>query len=289
MVMGAGAIGSLFGGYLSNAGNKVTLVGRKKHIQTICKRGLIIRNKAEFTVKPKAVDSINQVSGTFDLILITVKAYDTQQALLEVNELINDDTTILFLQNGLGIEETVSKTVETPLRGITMNGSLLLEPGLIIHTGGGDTIIGELDCNITKRVKMVVDTFSNAGLNTKATKNIRGTVWLKTLINSGINPVGALTGMKNGELIQVPPIRRLIVKTIEEGVKVAEKSAVNLEEDPVTLTMKTAELTKNNKNSMLQDVLNNRRTEIDFINGAISKYGSRSGVLTPINDVLTKQ
>jgi len=286
--MGAGAIGSLFGGYLSNAGNEVILIGRKKHVQVIRRRGLVIRNKAEFVVKPEAVESVDHVRRRFDLILITVKAYDTEQAVLEVQELIKDKIPVLFLQNGLGIEEVVSKIMEKPLRGVTMNSSLLSEPGLIIHTGEGDTVVGEQDGSVTQRVEMVADTFSNAGLNTGVTRNIRGTVWLKTLVNSGINPIGALTGMTNGELIQVPSLKRLMVRTVKEGATVAEKEGVNLEEDPVLLTLKTAELTKNNKNSMLQDVLKKRRTEIDFINGAISKYGSRSAVSTPINDVLTE-
>ena len=285
--MGAGAIGSLFGGYLSKAGNDVLLVGRKKQIQAIRKNGLVIRNKAEFIAKPKVVDSIDQVNGSFDLILLTVKGYDIRQAVLEIRELISDKTTLMFLQNGLGIEEIVSDIVETPLRGVTMNGSLLSKPGLIIHTGKGDTIIGEQNGNITQRVKMLADTMKNAGLNTKITKNIKGIVWMKTLVNSGINPLGALTGMKNGELLQVPSLKRLMVKTVKEGINVAEKNGVNLEEDPVALTIKTAELTKNNKNSMLQDILRNKQTEIDFINGAISKHGRGNRVITPINDALT--
>ena len=287
-MVGAGAVGSLFGGYLSHAGNEVILIGRGEHIQTMRKRGLIIRNKADFVVKPRAEDAIDQVKGPFDLILITVKAYDTRQAVLDIGELIKDKTPVLFLQNGLGTEETVAKIVEKPMRGITMNGAFLPEPGLIIHTGEGETVIGEQDGSVTPRVRAVANTFVNAGLNTGVTKTIRGTVWLKTLVNSGINPIGALTGMRNGELIQVASLKNLMRKTVEEGAKVAEKNGVYLEEDPISLTMKTAELTKNNKNSMLQDLLKKRRTEIDFINGAISEYGGRSGVPTPINIVLTE-
>jgi 2-dehydropantoate 2-reductase len=287
MVLGAGAIGSLFGGYLAKAGNDVVLVGREKHVKAIKSKGLTIRDGIEYVVKVKAVTSVDQVETPLDLILLTVKAYDTRQAILEVNDLMDEKTTLLCLQNGLGTEVIASELIENLLRGVTSNGSLLLEPGTIVHTGRGDTILGEQDGSITQRMNLITDTFTKAGLNTVITENIQGVTWRKTLVNSGINPFGALTKMKNGELIRVPPLKELIIRTVEEGASVAEKIGINLEGDPVALTLQTAERTSNNKNSMLQDILRNKRTEIDFINGAISEHGRRNRVPTPINDVLT--
>lgn len=287
MVMGAGAIGSLFGGYLAKSGNDVVLVGREKHVNAIKKKGLVIRDGVEYVVKVKAVTSADQVETPLDLILLTVKAYDTRQAILEIHELIGDKTTLLCLQNGLGIEEIASDIIKNPLRGVTCNGSMLLKNGSITHTGRGDTIIGKRDGIITQKMKMIADTFTKAGLNTRITENIQGVVWTKTLVNSGINPFGALTRMKNGELVQVPSLKELMVRTVREGINVAEKIGITLEEDPVSLTIKTAEKTANNRNSMLQDIIRNKLTEIDFINGAISEHGRRSRVPTPINDVLT--
>ena len=285
--MGAGAIGSLFGGYLAKAGNDVILVGRDQHVKAIKKNGLIIRDGVEYVVKVKAVTSLDQVGASLDLILLTVKAYDTRQAVLEIHELIGDKTTLLCLQNGLGTDEIASAILKNTLRGVTSNGSLFLKNGFISHTGRGDTIIGKRDGSITQKMKMIAETFTKAGLNTRITKNIQGVVWTKTLVNSGINPFGALTRMKNGELIHVPSLKELIIRTIKEGINVAKKMGITLEEDPVSLTIKTAEKTANNRNSMLQDIMRNKRTEIDFINGAISDHGRRNRVPTPINDVLT--
>lgn len=287
MVLGAGAIGSLFGGFLAKEGNDVVLVGREKHVNAIQKKGLTIRDSVEYVVKVKAVTSVDQVETPLDLILLTVKAYDTRQATLEVNDLMDDKTTLVCLQNGLGTEEIASERIENPLRGVTSNGSLLLRPGVIAHTGRGDTIVGEQEGGVTQRIKMIADTFTRAGLNTRITENIQGVVWSKTLVNSGINPFGALTGMKNGELIRVPILKGLIIRTVEEGVSVAERIGINLEGDPVALTLQTAEKTAENRNSMLRDIMRNKRTEIDFINGAISEHGRRNRVPTPINDVLT--
>jgi len=286
-VLGAGAIGSLFGGFLAKEGNDVVLVGRERHVNAIQQKGLMIRDGVEYVVKVKAVTAVDQVETPLDLILLTVKAYDTRQAILEVNDLMDEKTTLFCLQNGLGTEEIASELIENPLRGVTSNGSLLVKPGVIAHTGRGDTILGEQDGRVTQRMKRIADTFTQAGLNTRITDNIQGVVWMKTLVNSGINPFGALTGMTNGELIREPSLKGLMIRTVEEGVRVAEKMGINLEGDPVDLTLQTAERTANNRNSMLQDILRSKRTEIDFINGAISEQGRRNRVPTPINDVLT--
>jgi 2-dehydropantoate 2-reductase len=286
-VLGAGAIGSLFGGFLAKEGNDVVLVGREKHVNAIQKKGLTIRDGVEYVVKVKAVTSVDQVKTPLDLILLTVKAYDTRQAILEVHDLMDEKTTVLCLQNGLGTEEIASELIENPLRGVTSNGSLLVKSGVVAHTGRGDTILGEQEGSVTQRMKMIADTFTQAGLNTRITENIQGVVWTKTLVNSGINPFGALTGMKNGELIREPSLKGLMIRTVEEGVSVAETMGITLEGDPVDLTLQTAERTANNRNSMLQDILRSKRTEIDFINGAISEHGRRNRVPTPINDVLT--
>jgi len=148
-------------------------------------------------------------------------------------------------------------------------------------------VIGELNGIITERVRNIADTFSKAGLSTRVTDNIDGTVWTKVLINASINPFGALTNMKNGELLIIPEIKELMTEIICEGIKVAQKNDVRLEEDPVSLMIKTAEMTAQNKNSMLQDIEKGKITEIDFINGAISNFGKRKGIPTPLNRLLT--
>jgi 2-dehydropantoate 2-reductase len=93
--------------------------------------------------------------------------------------------------------------------------------------------------------------------------------------------------MTNGELLREPSLKGLMIRTVEEGIRVAETMGITLEGDPVDLTLQTAERTANNRNSMLQDILRRKRTEIDFINGAISEHGRSNRVPTPINDVLT--
>jgi 2-dehydropantoate 2-reductase len=288
--MGAGAIGSLFGGLLAEDGNNVTLIARENHVKAIKQNGLTIEGASgKHVVKVKAVTKPSQLKETFDLILLTVKAYDTRQAVTEAQALMGNTSVLLCLQNGLGMEEIASEIIgrDRVLRGVTINGVLLKEPGLVVHTGKGETTIGELNRKVSERTQKIAEAFSKAGLPTKVTNNIEGTVWTKILINAGVNPFGALTGMKNGELIMFPELKELMVETVIEGTNVAKKIDVKLEGDPVSLMIKTAEMTAQNKNSMLQDVEKGKRTEIDFINGAISNLGKRMGVKTPLNNLLT--
>ncbi len=285
--MGAGAIGSLFGGYLAEAGNDVVLIGRERHVQAIMERGLVLRDESDRVIKVKAVTSPREAEGAFDLVLLTVKAYDTGLAAREASGLIEGGAALLCLQNGLGVEDIASEVVERPMRGVTMNGALFLEAGMVAHSGRGDTVVGELDGSVSPRAEAVAGVFSAAGLKTRVTRNVRGVVWGKTLVNVGINALGALTGLRNGELLRVESLRQLMAGAVGEGVAVAEKAGVRLEGDPVSLTVGAAEATAANRNSMLQDVSAGRRTEIDFLNGAISERGRRLGVPTPVNDVLT--
>jgi 2-dehydropantoate 2-reductase len=178
--------------------------------------------------------------------------------------------------------------VHNVLRGVTGNGALLKEPGIVEHTGKGETIIGEITGEKTRRAQTIAEIFTEANLSARVTDNITGAVWMKILVNAGINPLGALTGLRNGELLTVPELKEAVAETVAEGAKVVKKLGVKLEsDDPVALTFKTIELTAQNKNSMLQDIERRKRTEIEYINGAISKCGREMGLATPLNDLLT--
>jgi 2-dehydropantoate 2-reductase len=290
-VMGAGSIGSLVGGLLAKAGNYVVLIARQPHVQAIERGGLIVEGvSGKHVLEVKAFTVVEHVKEKFDLILLTVKAYDTKEACLQAKSLMKDGTVFLCLQNGLGTEKVASEVVgvHNVLRGVTGNGALLKEPGIVEHTGKGETIIGEITGEKTRRAQTIAEIFTEANLSARVTDNITGAVWMKILVNAGINPLGALTGLRNGELLTVPELKEAVAETVAEGAKVVKKLGVKLEsDDPVALTFKTIELTAQNKNSMLQDIERRKRTEIEYINGAISKCGREMGLATPLNDLLT--
>ena len=289
-VVGSGAMGSLYGGLLADAGEDVTLIDIwKEHVDAINTRGLKISGASgERLVRVKATTNPAEV-GTVDLIMIFVKAYDTKKAAQDALPMVGPETVFLTLQNGLGnveqIEEVAGKG--RVVAGATTHGSTLVGPGEVFHAGKGLTYIGELTGEITERVKRIAETFNRAGIETHISQNIQGIIWKKILINVGINAITAITGLRNGEILLVPEVKEIVRKAVLEAAEVAKAAGITVEmEDPVAEVYKVAELTAKNKSSMLQDVERGRRTEIDAINGAIVRIGKQYGVDTPVNETL---
>ncbi|MGP3667417.1 MAG: ketopantoate reductase family protein [Candidatus Bathyarchaeota archaeon] len=292
LVMGAGSIGSLFAGLLaSNGENDVTIVAREEHVKAIKSYGLKMEGLVEKVVKSiRAETSIQPlIKEAWDLILLTVKAYDVSEASKQVCPLIRKKTMVLCLQNGIGVEDEVLKMIGEAniIRGVTFCGAFLEKPGVVVSTGFGKTFLGGLSRKSHDGVAGVAKNLKDSGFQVEISDNIGSVVWTKTLVNAGINPFGTLTGMRNGELLEYADLKQLIAETVLEGVKVADKLKIRLQEDPVELTFKTAKDTAENFNSMLQDIKRGRKTEIDYINGAISRLGISTGVPTPLNTLLT--
>ncbi len=287
--MGSGAMGSLFGGFLAESGVDLILIDKKSTVNVIRKHGLEITGiSGDHHIKVKATEKPSEV-GLVDLVLIIVKAYDTERAIIDARPLIGENTWVMCLQNGLGNEEIAARIIgkEKIIRGTTTNGAILEKPGKITHTGAGETIIGRCYGPNTSEVDKIARMITESGLATSVAQNIYGVVWEKALVNAGINPFGALTGLRNGALLDIPEIVVSMKELVMEGMNVAYKLGVHILSDPVEKTFEVARETAQNKNSMLQDIEKGKRTEIDFINGAISQYGEKHHVPTPMNNLIT--
>ena len=288
--MGAGAIGSLFGGFLAEAGNDITFIGRKPHIDSINQNGLFIEGiSGEHQIEVEATTDPSTLEAP-DLIILTVKAYSTAEAVEDVKLLFGDHTYILSLQNGLGTEDVASSILgeERVLRGTTSEGALFLEPGKIRHTGHGETFIGSFSPADAPILRRIEQEFQKAGFKTTISKDIKRVVWEKIFVNVAINPFGAITGLRNGDLLMVPEIKDAMKAAVLEGTNVTEKLGLTINRQAsIAKAFEVAEKTALNKNSMLQDIENRKKTEIDFINGALVKYSEKVGVPCPINAVLT--
>ena len=291
-IVGAGAMGSLFGGLLAESGNEVYLLDIwKEHIETINKKGLWIEGlSGNRFIKIKAVTEPKEINGIPDLIIIFVKSYHTKSAAKNISLLVGKDTSILTLQNGLGNFEILSNIFgsEKVIAGTTSYGATMLSPGRVRHAGIGPTDIGELNGKITNRIEKIAQILSQAEIKTKTSDNVLGLVWNKLLINIGINALGVLIRVKNGELVKGKYSLKLQKKLVEEASEVAKKKGIKLiHQDMFKEVALICEKTSGNINSMLQDVLNKRRTEIDFINGAIVREGKKLNLSTPVNQVIT--
>lgn len=290
VIIGPGAMGSLYGGLLTLKGNDVWLVGiNKHHTEQICHSGLILEERGvSQVVRVKATSEIHSV-GKADLVIFFVKTYDTEKAVSDSLVLEKEDTIFLTLQNGLGNEEVICEKIDPKkvILGVTGHGATLLRPGHVRHAGWGKTLIGEIDHQITERALQIAKIFCEAEIETEVSKNIHGEIWGKLLINVGINALTALTGFKNGQLLDYPETVRLMERLVLEAVEVAERKGIRIDENPIEKVRKVAEATRENRSSMGQDFDYRRRTEIDAINGAIVREAQNLGIPVPSNQTVT--
>jgi len=288
VIFGAGAIGSLFGALLSKR-NNVLLIGRKPHVTSIKKNGLRIQGKTRLNVKIEAESSVNNVPFTPDLLILTVKSYDTETAVSQVKNIVSDDTIFLSLQNGLDNIEKISGHIssENIIAGVTTHGAFFSKPGAVKHTGTGMTVLGELSGKKTKRVESIVKFFNEAGIKTEVSKNILKEIWSKVIINSSINPLTSIFRCKNGYLLKNPILERLLEIICEESVKIANAEGNDFSySDMLSKTKEVVKNTSDNYSSMLQSIINGKKTEIDSINGKLIEIGRKHNCDTFINEIL---
>jgi len=289
VVFGAGAIGSLFGGLLSRKNNDVLLIGRKSHVDAIKENRLVIRGKTEMAVKVSADDSVDKVTDSPDLLILTVKSYDTESAVKQVKKIVDKDTVVLSLQNGLDNIDKIKKNVDCKqvIAGVTTHGVFFSKPGVVDHTGVGKTVLGEIDGRETERLDDVVDVFNGAGIETVASKDVMKEIWVKAVVNSSINPLTTLFQCKNGYLLGNPLLEAIVEKICIESTRVANKEGLDLSHrDMCKKTTEVIHDTSENYSSMLQSFKHGKKTEIDSINGRIVEIGKRHGLEPTMNEVL---
>lgn len=316
--IGAGSIGSLFGGYLAGLNSnkysiEVIFFCRQAHARAINQNGLKIQKVQSFKevqgIKAYADESEyysqlrNDTSIEFDFLFLTTKTYDIKNAMHQYKKLIERSRWLIILQNGIGNEEIViencSKSKSEIMRIVTTNGAVLSEPGKVVHTGDGITKIGfpfleEINSKPEEAEKAKIDLMimgdllNSSNLETLIIEDIVKDCWEKAFINIGINAVGALSRAPNGKLLEFDNLKFIMNEAIKEALIIAELKNLKLnDKDYFHLALEVAKKTAENNNSMLQDILNRKATEIDFINGRILKIAEKFGIDVPINRILT--
>jgi 2-dehydropantoate 2-reductase len=173
---------------------------------------------------------------------------------------------------------------ERAMAGITHVGVTRLAEGAVRWTGEGETVFGRPDGAMPVVLRDIREIFIRAKLPVKISKDVTGVLWSKLIVNCGINPLAAVTGLRNGDLLLHEGARRLLKDAVQEAFRVARRKRIKLlYDDPVARVESVCEATADNISSMLADVLAGRRTEIDHVNGAIMRYGESLGVKTPVN------
>jgi 2-dehydropantoate 2-reductase len=289
VILGSGAMGSLFAARLS-AHNNVTLVGNwKEQLRSIADSGLLLADTSgEQTTFNFAAKEYDLADGTHQLALILVKGWQTKHAAMTARRLLSPDGLALTLQNGLGHYETLVEFVGEfhSAMGVTSEGAMIVEPGFTQHTGHGITSLGATEFTKERLLKAAV-LFQEAGFATQLLEDLDGLVWGKLVVNSGINPLTALLQVRNGFLVENEIARNLMCLAAEETAAVAESQGIQLPYKSASdRIVEVAKSTASNRSSMAQDIARSAPTEIDSINGKIVQIAKIHNVQVPINQAL---
>jgi 2-dehydropantoate 2-reductase len=290
VIVGPGAMGCLLAVFLSKSKQELWLLDKNKERTSLIQQsGISIegisgswQTQVKTTAQPQEI-------GEADLIIICVKSYDTKKAILEAKAIVGKNTKVLTLQNGIGNIEIIAEVVgsEKVIGGVTNLGATLLDVGKVRHAGRGETVIGRIDGKLSIELRTIREIFNKVGLETRISRDIKGLLWSKLIINVGINALTAITGLNNGRLIEFEGTRKILRDAVTEAIRVAKRKRIKLiYDDPLAKVEAVCEATATNVSSMLQDVLRKRRTEIDFINGVIVRQGQELDIPTPVNSLL---
>jgi len=280
-ILGAGAIGSAYGAILSRS-NDVVLIGRPAHMEAIKLNGLRMEGDDAGVYDVLAATKLEEIPERM-LLVVSTKAYDVAEALASVKHIVRNDTVILLLQNGLGVEEVAREALNgrgKVIRGLVTTAAEMLGPGHIRHWRG-EMIVGS-----DEESKRVAQLLKSSGLAVRVVEDFKRAVWRKLVMNCVINPLTAILRVRNNEIgtSSLKGVRHAIV---HECIAVGQAEGVNVGEDFVNFVDEVIPR-YTNRSSMLQDIMRGRRTEIDFINGKVVELGRRHGIPTPVNETLTQ-
>ncbi len=297
VILGAGAIGRLFGVYLGRSGHQVSLVDPDQEVVSVINnQGLGFMEEGELDpdavtfVPARAVVHAAEIRET-ELTFLAVKSHDTLAAVQSASHLFTPASPIITLQTGLGNIETMEKILdrEVIIGGFTFMAATALGPGIVRQGGRGKTYLGEVNGGMSDRVRSITEMLTSAGLTCTPVHRLMGRLWCKVIVYSAINALSAVLRVQNGELLESVEGVTLMKRLVDEGKQVAGALAVDLVfHDLYGLLFDACRRTSGNISSMLQDILSGQRTEIEAQCGALVQYGRQVGVPTPTQETMTQ-
>jgi len=293
--VGAGAIGGFIAAFLARAGNDVGVVARGEHLAAIRGSGLRVTSTlGDFSMNVAAASDLREL-GTYDAVLLTVKAHQVRDVLPQLEPSVEVGATIVPLQNGIPFWYFEDRTVESVdpqgaircalpraqiVGAVVHTSGEILTPGAIHQSGAPNYIFGSPNRVLSKRVEEIADLFRAAGVQPSAVGDLRPAVWFKLLGNVSLNPVSALTRRTIAPMLEDPSIRSLIALLMQETLRVAAAAGVQLNvsiEERINLAARLADV----KTSMLQDLEGGRPLELEPIVGAVMEIAEMYSVSIP--------
>ena len=287
-VVGCGAVGSLFAAHLAQVHETEVWAYelQRDHVDAINSGGLRISGESDLVGEVRATTDPAQIPPC-DYGIVATKSMHTEAAIAATASAF-DDAAVCSVQNGVGNEELVAEHARRVIRGTTFPAGHVVEPGHVAQDTGGKTWIGPFEPKpaAMDEVERLAEALTAGGMETLAMPDARGAQWTKLIFNAASNPVGALTGLPHGWACEREDVRALVRGLVAEGRAVADALGVELDSDPDELIDHATRVAYDHKASMLQDVEARRPTEVDFLNGGISRFGREQGIDTPLNDAL---
>ena len=293
LVMGSGGVGGYMGGVLAKGGNEVVFTARGPHLEAIQSNGLTVIDRGESTVlqPTKAVRLPSEAGGQFDLVLFTVKTYDTTEAAQAIKPAVGANTVVVPLQNGVDAVDEIGAAVgvEHLLTGLTNIGARIVEPGVVERFSPFcGVVIGEPKGGLSERAEKVAATLRQAGLDeAKATDDAQRALWEKFML---LAPLASLTSacvVASGQLRAVPEGRALYLGMMREVQAVGQASGVNLPEESAASTEQFfMNLPDTHTTSMQRDYDAQKRVELEHLAGTVIRRGRAVGVPTPLFDAV---
>src|SRR5690242_615932 len=288
-MIGTGAMGSVYGGLLRNAGFDVTFIDpRRDHIERIQRDGVIVEGvRGRLVVRVPAHTSHAGLPPA-DLAIIFTDANATQDAARTAKDLLKPEGFALTLQNGIGnVESLVAELgAARVIAGVTMNSGALPEAGRAAYTNSGMTSIGELDGRKTARIEELARMLNHAQIPTEVVSDPMSQIWTKFVLNCAINSLTAVTGLRSGEMYRTPEVNALQDRMLDEILAVVEKKGIRLAEPDMRKKIKAHCRVRYNRPSMMQHVERGQRTEIDALNGALVREAKALGMSVPYNEAI---
>lgn len=290
LIVGGGAIGRLFGSSLAKGTAEITLLDVDSQVvQAMQDHGIGLMSGGlddpdMVTPIPVTAMTDGKLVTECDLVLLMVKSFSTRLATQSVAHLINDSCPILSVQTGLGNIEAMAEVIDRKhiLAGFTFMTGTALGNSKVRHGSAGKTYIGELDGQLSERVRKIAGVFEASGIATQVVGRIVGRLWCKVIVFSAINPLSALLKVRNGYLLDQKESISLMKRLLDEGKAVADALGIDLVyTDLYQLLFDACRRSASDLSSMLQDILDDRLTEIDAQNGAICMFAADCGVPVP--------
>ena len=290
-IVGCGAVGSLFAANLAGLDDVEVWAFdlNEAHVAAINKNGLQLKGAGEALGYPRATANAAELPQC-DFGIVATKAMHAEAAIAATAHAFRDGA-VASVMNGIGNEETIASHVERVIRGTTFPAGKILEPGVVQWDVKGDTSLGPFEPQParTDEIAQLADACTRAGMPTAAVADARPAQWRKVIFNAATNPIGALTGLTHGRVCEDKALRALVSGLVDEGKAVVAAQGIVLDTDPEQLIDHSSrpDQAYGHKASMLQDIEARRRTEIDYLNGGIARFGRKLGVPTPLNDAVT--